>query len=163
MNYPQLMLYKLTAEGTTREARESRKPGLTLLAFHQMAFWVLSQFAVHDSLKSLMVTAVYRADSYDQEQLVEVKHHIKVVADGADLGLSEPGAQENLAHEIAPVEYLGSGTITVLRNDDVVTKFIAAVAADNKEVVDGTVHQLASRLVPALGKLLIQHQLNSFM
>ena len=157
------MLYKLAAEGTTREARESRKPGLALMAFHQMAFWVLSQFAVHDGLKSLMLTAVYKADSYDEEQLLEVKHHIKFVADGADLGLSEPGAQENLAHEIAPVEYLGRGTITVLRNDDVVTKFIAAVAADNKEVVDGTVHQLASRLVPALGKLLIQHQLNSFM
>ncbi|KWU19023.1 hypothetical protein [Burkholderia cenocepacia] len=163
MDYPQLMIYQLTAEGTTREARESRKPGLTILAFHQMAFWVLSQFAQHDGLKSLMLTTVYKADSYVDEQLLEVKHHVKFAADGADLGLSEPGAQENLAHEIAPTEYLGNGTITVLRDDEVVKSFISAVATEKKELVDGTVHQLASRLVPALGKLLIQHQLNSFV
>lgn len=162
MKYPQMLVYKLGAEVTTREARESKKPGLIVPAFHQMAFWMLSQFVEHVALKSVMVTAVYRTETVDAEQLVELQHHIKFSADGADIGLSEPGAQENLAHEIAPAEYLGRGTITLERADDIVASFLAAVEGDNQEAVSAAVHQLACRLVPALGRLVIQHQLNSF-
>lgn len=162
MKYPQMLVFKLNAEVTTREARESKRPGLIIQAFHQMAFWMLSQFVEHDAVKSVMVTSVYRTQADDAEQLVELQHHIKFSVDGADIGLSEPGAQENLAHEIAPAEYLGRGTITLHRADDIVTNFLAAVEVDSPEAVNGVVNQLASRLVPELGRLVIQHQLNSF-
>jgi hypothetical protein len=161
MDYPQLMLHKLVAKVTTREVQESRRTALTVQAFYSLACWALSQFAENPLLSSIVLTALYRVENVEQEQLVVVQHHLKVVAYGADLGLSEPGAQEALAHELAPIEFLGQGTITIERSTDLVREFIAALDVNDSELIGAAVHRLATRLVPELGKIDVRHTLSA--
>lgn len=157
-----LMPMEVSARSVAQAAQDAAGTSLSVQAFYHMAFWALAQFARHEELQSLSFTSYYRNEAFPDEQLVEVQHHLKVVAHGKDLGLSQPDAQQRIAAEIAPTRFLGNGTFTLERSLDLVEQFDLAVSSGDQELADSIVHRMATRLFVALGQFSLVHRMNSF-
>ncbi|MNR71898.1 hypothetical protein D3C71_25770 [compost metagenome] len=163
-SFSPLSLLELLAYDKTEGALSVGTREFKVDAFSGLAFWMLAKFVEHDSLQELQATAIYRTAPYPEEQLVEIGHHLKLTAVGADVGLNDPTSYEKLLTKVAPVRFLGEGSFVLKREDDLVGEFIAALGKDdNDELALSVIHRLASRLVPVIGKLAVVHRLNSFM
>lgn len=158
-----LMLLKLKFNVIAQAAISAGNPQLKVQAFYKLAFWMLSQFAEHELLNELRITTVYKLDSHPKEQLVELGHHVKFVAIGADLGLGDATAQESFAQSLVPLAYTGNGTVTLTAAHELVREFLSAQGDPSTEALEAIVFKLASRLVLELGKLTIVHRMNSVM
>lgn len=163
MKYPNLLLLSNNMGVLTRAALASRDEALKAQAFYGLAFWVLQGFANHEGLQEVQLTAVYQNRDYPGEQLVEVEHHLKAVAVGADLGLGTPDDVLTQLSDLVPLPYLGEGHISVVAESELVATFVAAVQQDDLDDAETAVHRLALTLTAALGRLAVKHRLNSCM
>ena len=161
ITYPGMLTLRIVAQGVAQRAIASADEYNKVQAFFGLAFWLLSSFAEHPGLRRVQATAIYKMQDAHDLQLVQVDHHLKLTALGADLGLADPDALRELIAEIAPLPFLGEGVFHLESDSELVRGFVAAMTGEDEEAAEALVYRLATRLVQALGTLQVAHSLNN--